>query len=806
MPFNLLSQKLWEEELMEDIKLIEQVDNNSKLFIGAEEYIYLYDMNSGQKIYEKEIDDYYDDVVYNVFDGVFFTATDKYVLSAYDVLTGNKIWEREWDDLNQRNYTEYFVAGNTPIIRYNKLHLALDHKNGNIKWAQAIEYDESILQFQTWNRKELSASNLLFIINDDETMSFYSTINGSRMFQLNNMEYHKKLIQSNRDWFVVDSTNTYAFIAGDDFMIIYDLVYNKTVTRVKMDFDEDYEPFNFVDGGVIIMGEDAVGFFDFVSRRFTPLGLSASDFRTYDLMEYNGVKYFFGSFYNELHCYNLNTGQRMWAIGKGSEIFEGYIHKYLTIEDDIVYLAHCYGENPPNGGTWLHLLAVNLNDGSLEYKTDALFLTEYYIPSFTRFVAGISGDKLSQYKNIGFNYSVERINGDFLFISSSIVPMLHPESRDEGADGIVLIEKKSGKIKYRDFLELNDYTWNNKNYEVRKEYLIKDSDILLIGNISTALYDLKTMKRKWKSPEYDEVFVVDAIIKDEVVILKFGLIEYDVYLKPPGILDVWADASIKLNKKRNETPYGFIGLDLKNGNKLWSKEVDDDPGFLTPDFSLESNFKEKSKSLIFGDEENLYSLNLNGEYNWQIKFKNTKVGSIEIDEMYSIQEFLLARETSDYYAFGGRYKYIVKHTYDYTYDSEIEKFADAMQGADVFMTYKKFKKTWGSVAKKALGILSSDTRILAMGEKGVAFIDIESGKIIWEHTWNYDTDDVQYLPTIIGNSIISCIDEKFSKINMISGEKEWEYNLKDKTKYISSKDGKYIFTFRYNIVGSYKLM
>lgn len=87
LTFSMISkaQEAWDYELEEQVKVIDFIDNGTKLFIGANEYIYLFDAETGEKVYQIELEDYLENGLYNLVGTTFLVATDDETMIGYEI-------------------------------------------------------------------------------------------------------------------------------------------------------------------------------------------------------------------------------------------------------------------------------------------------------------------------------------------------------------------------------------------------------------------------------------------------------------------------------------------------------------------------------------------------------------------------------------------------------------------------------------------------------------------------------------------------------------------------------------------------
>lgn len=801
------AQEAWKYELEEEVKIIDFLDEGNKLFIGADEYIYLFDTKSGEKIYQVELEDFLSVGVYNLVENTFLVATDDETLVGYDALTGKIKWTKVNEDLDQEDFKELHIINGKPVIQYGSLHISIDLNTGAFKWGNVINYSGEMTMMGGWNYSEYNKKDKFIVISPDEAAFLYDVNTGNEVGSFYDFEVDADIVKSGMPWTYTDQNENYTLFTLDDYFLAIDINSGREIARIEMDFDDDITPFVEVDNGIIVLSEERAVFFNTSNGKYAQLDVDIDDFRTYSVFNHKGKSYLFAGLDGQLSAYDLTTGNKLWATTEDDENFIGYPHRYLGIVDTQLIMSYVYGENPPNGGTWIRATSVDINNGKLIYNTDPVLLAEFYINSFSRTISSLSSDPLgfSKWDNIGFNYIADIVDDKVLFAVSSEATMLQPSTRDEGGDGIVIVNAKSGKVEFSDYNELNDYgSFNNGNVS-RLEPTLFDSYFLISGNIRTALYDINKKERIWISDEYEEKYIVDASLKTDVLYLKYGFVDFDIKLSPPGLIG-WFGASIEVKENRDEDPYGIMGLDPKNGKLLWNKELEVDPSFATPSFSIDRYYSNKNKTILFTDEEQIYSLGPTGEFNWKRNYADIGIGNIEYDNIYSVSEEFLAHEYKTKTTYEGySYDIEVTRTFNSISPEGIEKFMSQMGKSDASLVYKSGRNYWGANAKKTLGLFVYDSDILVMASEGIARIDRLSGDVKWSTNWDYDPDDVAMTPIFLGDKLAYSFSEKLELIDYATGKKLWSAEEDSESKFLISPTGTFIFSIDEEDIKGYKV-
>ena len=807
MGCSLNAQQIWKKELEEEAKIIEFMDNDTKLFIAAKDYIYLFDTESGKAIYELELEDYLAKGLYNLVGTTFLVAPDDETMLAIDALTGKEKWRKKYEDLDQEDFTELHSIGGKPVIQYGTLHIATDLNTGKYLWGNNFEYDGKISALGGWNYKEFESRGNFLIITPDETANLISASTGTAVGTYGDFEPEEAILKAGLQWSYTDKNENYIMFTLDDKLLVIDLKTGREAMRTAMDWDNDIPPFIAVENGVIVLSEDKIIYFNTENGRNSSIAVAVDDFRTYQVFYQGDKSYLFAGFKNKLMGIDLNSGKVMWQSKEEDKNFQGYPHRYIEMSDGQLLMTYVYGENPPNGGTWIRATSVDVKTGKVIFNTDPLLLSETYLNSFVRTIASIAPDPFgfSKWDNLGFYYYSGMVDDKLVLSMSHRATTLNPTNRKDGGDGVVIVDSKTGKILLADYNELNDYGNANGKPVNRVESLFLGDKLLISGNIRSALYDIKSAKRLWITDEYEEKYIVDAAMLDGNLYMKYGYLDFNVKLTPPGFIG-WFGASIDVKKNDEEDPYGVMSFDAKSGKLNWNTEIDQDPSFATPNFSLASYYSTKNKTLIYSDEDNLYALGNNGKYNWKKNYDDIGVGSIPYDKIYAVNEQFLGHEYNTTTTYSG-YNYDWKVTTTSTSHNVegISKFVDQMGTSDASIVYKSGKNYWGASAKKTLGLYVGGEEVLVLGSKGIARLDRLSGDNKWKLDWDYDPDEVELTPMFLGDRIVYCFSEKLEVIDYSTGKKLWSAEEDSDAKFIISPTGKFIFSIDKEDISGYKV-
>jgi hypothetical protein len=231
---------------------------------------------------------------------------------------------------------------------------------------------------------------------------------------------------------------------------------------------------------------------------------------------------------------------------------------------------------------------------------------------------------------------------------------------------------------------------------------------------------------------------------------------------------------------------------------LWTTETKQDPGFLSVNFSIKNSYDAASNRFYFADEENLYALQLRsdgGKYDWTYNLGDNGLGNIPLDKSFAIKEIPIG-ETSTSYSFSS-----TPSTFTMTSTSSEElggsgyqEYEKEKMDAYDWLKFESMGTVWGVIAKKCLGFTPVDKNIFVVAKKGLGLIDAASGKTIWTKKWSYDQDNIQYLPKIVGDKIVYCVDRELTCISMRDGNNRFLLKESKRPHFILSPDSKFIIS------------
>jgi hypothetical protein len=797
----------WKLDVGEQIKDYSFLKDGKFLFLSNYEYSWLFDAATGSKVYELRVKNWEKKGVHTLVGEKFLIGTDD-DLQCYDALTGKLIWKQEYAKISQDDYRDLDWLGNITVIRYEDVHIGINLSDGKEIWRTKIKYNGDVSKKGGWNYKKLEKQSLLLVLLDDDKLGLYQFSDGKEVFNTKDFEISSKLLEKDRKWSYISPDERYLVFMLDEQVAVVDAVDKKEVKRIPIKYDTDFETVMPTDLGCAILGKDKVVFFNDSTASLVEVKAEVGDFRTYEVVKIEGKDIFIAGLSDAMFAIDLAEGKILWESKKEDPSFDGYAHRYLKVDGNNVLITYAAGSG--GDGSNLHLLCIDALTGKVNYRTPALFNSKIYIPAWTRalnkFVLGtLAGQKPTfGYENMGFEYTTNEVEGNFVFALVATNKLQNPETKDEPGDGVVIVDPKTGQILFKDYVRASDYTYKQPQTPKEMKPLLVGTKMFLLGDESLAGYDLAAKKRLWFSEKTLKGVPLDAMVIDDVLYIKFGGKKFEVKLTPPS--GIFGYLGMEVKDQWDEDPYGFAAYDANTGKQLWRIETKVDPGFLTPNFSLKNNYDSTSKRLYFADEGNIYALQMRadgGKYDYTVNLDKAGIGEMPFKKTYAIQEWPIGSVSTSVQ--------VGMYSTTYTTTSEVGgedygKFISSTEEADAACQYKGWASTiWGATAKKCLRAVYSGTHIFAMGSDAIALINAVDGKVVWKHAWDYDAKAIQYVPKIMNGKLIYCLDRQLTCVDFEKGETLWQQKEAKRPIFFNAPSEKYLYVIDEEDIRGYEL-
>jgi len=811
----------WKVELDETIQNYHFLEEGKYLFFTNEEYLWLYDTQSGKEVYNMEIDDFEEEGIHQLVDNYYLVSTDDGV-QCYDAVKGQKLWESEFD-VSQSDFTEIMAFGDIAVLRYGEDHVAFNFADGKQIWQTEIEYYGELVNIGTHNYFEFNALNKIAVMTDGD-LAIYDMKDGKQSALFEDIDPNRDLIEKKFSWSLRGRNNECLVLVTEDGAVLIDVKNNTELARKEIDFDGDYSVMLPTPNGCAILGEEKVVYFNYKDGGVKELPFPVDDMRTFKSYTVGDKGVLVMSMEDQVFGINLEAGEILWNTPQDDETYEGYIHKYIKQDGNNIIVAYNRARLSSHpAGTYIFCMSFDALTGKLNYRTTVL-ASQAAMSNFTRglantitgafatFVAVSSGgiasgqagqaiDMVSDmmgYGNIGFNYNVFEHNGNIIFESRSEVAMFNPETREDPGEGYVAVNPSTGKIVYKDYFAIAD-GMTKPNLDASCPPLIEGNISYVGGEERLYAFDLNSGKRLWSIDGNEKLeMITDLMVTDGVLYVQFGKIDYNIGLKEDEIV---------VNEKLDVDPYGFMALDSKSGNVLWTVDMETPPGLYSPQFTIENYYNGAANHLYYSDEKGTYALKMGrdgGSLAWSFIYEDNNIGEMEYDETFAINEKWI-----------GTQKVITTTTYSSGFstttasggldEEETANFIEDAAGADFINYYVSWGNIWGVTAKRCLRVTTNGKVIIIFGSSGVASVDPQNGKANWTTEWDYDHEEMQYVPRIFRNSIAYCLDRELTLLDLNTGEKKWKVEEAKKPRFFTSPDNTQLFSIDEEVISGYKL-
>jgi hypothetical protein len=802
----------WKLDVGEQIKDYNFLQEGKFLFLTNYEYSWLFDAATGAKIYELRVKSWEKKGVHQLIGEKYIIGTGD-GLQCYDALTGKQLWQQEYAKVDQDEFTNLSFRNNNVILRYGKIHIGIDLATGKELFRMEIKYNSTLVEKGTWNWTSLEKQNKLMVLLDDDKLGFFSYDDGKQLFDGKDYEISMKVAEKGFDWCYVSPDEHYVVLMLDSHVAVVDAAQNKEVERKEIKPQNDLPSLINTEHGCAVLGKDKVMFFSEKTGTLTEVKAESGDFRTFDILKIGDKDIFFAGLSDAMFAIDLIEGKVLWQTAEKDKNFEGYAHRYLKVDGTNVILAYTRGSGYSDDGTNVHIMCIDALSGKVIYRTPAIFNCQLYIPNWTRslskfVMSTLAGQKnMFGYENIGFNYTMAEFEGNLVFGLISANLLRNPDTKEEPGDGVVIVDPKTGQILFKDYVRVSDYSSTPPKAPEMKP-LIVENKMFLLGDENIAAYDLSAKKRLWYSEKLLKGIPREAVLVDNVLYIKFGERKFNIGLEPPKGL--FGTLGMTVNDKYDVDPYGFAAYDVASGKQLWRIETKVDPSFLTPNFSLTNNYDAAAKRLYFADEENIYALQMRadgGKYDYTINLDKNGLGEMPFKKTYAIQEWPIGRKstTSSSYSIGST-TYTTTTTSTEIGGADYDKFISDKEEADAACQYQGWGSTiWGATAKKTLRAVYAGANIFAIGSEAYALINAADGKIIWKQAWDYDAKNIQYVPRILEDKLVYCLDRQLTCVDFAKGEILWQQKEAKRPLFFNAPNEKYLYVIDEEEIHGYEL-
>lgn len=818
----LLSQLLfadtaptWKVDLDESIKTYDFVNGGKTLFFASGKYAWGYDVTTGAKVWDLKVDDYEKKGCHKLFGDKYLVSIDD-GFCCYDAVTGKLLWTKKYDGIDQSDFSGVEFTDGIVIANYEFKHLAIDINTGAQLWQAKIPFEGTLTANGSFNYVNCGKLGKWVYMLQDDRIGIYTVKDGRQTFVAEKCEVNMDLVKSKNTWMYASDDQRHLLVVLDDGAVLIDVGANREIVRKQFKIDGDRQVIVPVKGGAIVLGSKETVLFNFAKGTVTSVKYSISDARTFYNYNISGKDLMLLSAKDQMTMLDLTEGTLLWQTKEDAPEFEGFAHRFenadgkpMVYGNDIV-IAYNRNRLMSEPGTALYLMSINALTGKLNYKTTVGW-SQVVLTALGRWSAkasaSMAGNKNATkdiwgYDNIGFDYELMPLNGNIVVVLHTKSGMINPDTKDRGGEGVCVVNPKTGAVVFKDYMRLADdgAAGAVPSQRVRGCLPLFAGNILYLpGRENLAAYDLAANKKLWVIEKEMKGYPTSLGVIDNTLYVKLGGVSASVVLKKD---------KIDVTKLWDVDPYGFAAIEPASGKVLWRVETEYDPGFITPDFSFANYYNPATKQLYFADKEFVYALQLRpdgGKYDWKFDLDKNKVGPIKLDKAYAISEQKIGTQRTTTVTYYGTY------TTSYTTGGlNSEKTADFLEeaaSAELMSTYTSWGNIWGVTANRSLRAVYSRGRnmMVVFGPDGIASIDLATGAPKWSTEWDYTRDEVQYLPKIIGDRIVYCVERKMTEIDLNSGKVLWQTKEAKKPRFFSTPDNAYVFSIDDEVVSGYRI-
>jgi outer membrane protein assembly factor BamB len=777
---------------MENPIRLHSFTKTQSLFVSEGERSFLYDLNTGKKLYELKQENYEPKGLLSVIGDKFLVSSEKEI-NCYDIASGRRLWARNYHDIDQEYFASLVQAENPLVLLYGGVLLVIDPSTGNEIWYQTFKFNAGV----SVNFKILNKQKKFFALLEDDKIAVYDLATGKQLGEVGEFEISSTMVEKKYSYYSLTADERYGIFLLDEHVAVMDFAQNKEVGRVEISYDSDVSPIVPTEAGCVVLGKKKIVFVNAKTGALSEVPASVGDFRTYQIMTVGGREVLVAGLKDAMFALDLAGGKVLWQTKDDDPNFEGYAHRYIKAEGNSVIFT--YNNTGMSIGTDLFLMSVDAFTGKLNYKIpvansgQAIMGLQRTMANFVANNEGTTSD--FGYDNIGFDYSFLEYNGNLVLAIASPHEMHLPEKRTGGGEGVCVIDPKTGRVLFADYLALSYEVAEQRtgaNINVQEPILERDK-LVLVGNEFCAVWDLSSMKRMWLSEKLFENASKDIAVIDNVLYIKFGYRRMDVKLtKEPAAF--FANYGLKVEEAWDEKPYAIAAYDLLSGKRLWIVETKEDPGFATYLRPMMGSYHAPTKRLYFSGETGVFALQMRrdgGKYDWTYDLAANGLGKIPLEESYAMKEFPIGEWQSSYSFSGGAlYRTDEAELGGAGYDDFQKEARDAYD----YLTFSSAGTVWGVTATKCLRFAPVKENFLVIADKGIALVNSGDGRTVWKSAWEYDQEGLQLLPVVLGDKLVYCLDRKLTSISMANGSKRLQVEESKRPHFIFSPDGKHIVT------------
>lgn len=535
-------------------------DEGELVFMQYYDQLYAYDGNTGEKLWEAEVEKYANDGLDLIWNQELFITTVKKGMVCYNLRNGEVMWQIE-TDLKMKDFIEAFTFRAAFVLRFEEKLMSFYPQTGELLWE---------------------AEELFFPSRELEDAGYPSVYTFDR-------DFGGRLL-----------------LLEDLAAYLYDAANGDLITSIAVDFsDENPEPIlSLEDEGVIVCyseGTTSLNLKDGGVR--WKLTDEIDPKRPYLTFENSTGEHFaaFGLKYS-FATVNLDQGDLLWNTDFSFAVRPTYVS---LLNDTTLFVTGIRKslDNLPgyeDGGSTILACAFDMRNGQMLYEPVNLV--------YTRMASVDVHGIINEY--VGSVGPFEQ-DGDFLFyvFADDAKSFNDPELKEEGGEGLVRLDPMTGEVKWRNDYVLYD-TWYKQmdragfDFDGVNEYVdtgfipqpvFDDTSAYISTGEGMAKLSLATGDTLWTESDYD--FVQKMTLDGDRLFGPIGFSHWDFL--PDGKKGKAED--VIHQTKRG----GYFVLNATTGEQVYSEESRKNPTTL-----FLEQYDPESQLVYMSDGETIQALSV----------------------------------------------------------------------------------------------------------------------------------------------------------------------------------------------------
>lgn len=762
----------WQADLGDTVKNVRMLDDKKHALVNNEGKVWLMDLATGKTIWNSKIKSFNKDGIDYHIVGERFLVSSGDKLQCYQVMDGKLLWEQKIPGIDQDDFKTVPAGENGAItaspngivLAYKDEFVELDITNGNLIRRFKPRLSLRAYNLMVW---DLPGQKKQLTMLDGGQIALYDVESGKQLFLGKEFRFDSdKFNEKGVTWFYKSPDDANVLLVLEKDLVVIDTKENRELLRFSTGLSPEQQSIFRSEEGWFIGGNNESAYFSFSDNKLSKLPIKLGELRAASRAKFQGKPVLLLGLENGMAAIDRGTGNLIWRAG-GNDL-AGTMHRFITSTDDLAVVTYSrINTSGSDKGVALDLLAVNLNDGTVAYRSPVGFsqkvpgdtglfgaLGKAYMTGLTWGLGGLDSNASA---DLGFEYFVEnRDNKLFFGLLAISVPLVDPVTRKGSGEGFCAFSLSDGKLIYNDRFHILD-----ADEDAVSQATVKWSDSVahLTGKSGELIaYDYMAGKRLWTlGKEIKGLRIMDTENNGGIVYAKYGTRLHSVtYNGANKSFTAYAtgtdrNASLKIKEEDTSKPFGFLAIDAASGRLLWRADSDNDPALAQPGYHFEK-FKTSLSSQLAASFARYEPPN-SGTY---------VVKNFNFSQYYNSQNSLLYFSDMDRV-------YALKMGSDggkVVWSSSLDKYdVGDFDFEDAFPVRPQLEQ--------ALRLEYADGRLLAFGPDGVASIDPANGNRLWQSEWSYDPKAVRIVPAVKDGKLLYCMDGVMARIDVATGRTDW---------------------------------